>query len=67
MLMQALYEEIRNGAKEMDADRIEEAFSEMEGYRIPEDDAEIFDKVRKAYLAFDYDRIEELLAEIIGS
>ena len=60
-LMQGVYEEIRSAADDMDCDRLEGVFEEMQDYRIPADEEELFGKLKSAADMFDYDTILELL------
>ncbi len=60
-VLEAFYEEICMAAKEMDSDRLESAFDELEEYRIPASDAPLFRQLKEACFEFDYDKIESLL------
>ena len=60
-LMSGVFEEIKSAADDMDCDRLESVFEEMEDYRIPADDKELFDRLKDAAGMFDYDAILELL------
>ncbi|MBQ1915639.1 MAG: response regulator, partial [Selenomonadaceae bacterium] len=59
--MEGVYEEIRAAADEMDCERLDAVFSEMEGYRIPEREAELYEKLKDAASKFEYDTILDLL------
>ncbi len=61
--MAEVFEEIRAAAEEMDCDRLEGVFEEMDAYRIPQKDAELYEKLKDAYAQYDYDGIVKLLYE----
>lgn len=61
ILMKEAYEEIRVAAEDMDCDRLEEIFSEMEGYRIPKEEEELFTQLKEAVDQFDYETVCMLL------
>lgn len=60
-LMEGVYEELRAAAEEMDCDRLEDIFAEMEEYRIPEQDDELYRALKLAAEHFDYETILSLL------
>ena len=60
-LMEGVYEELRAAAEEMDSDRLDDIFAEMEDYRIPEKEAELYKKLKYAAEHFDYENILSLL------
>ncbi|MBR5419863.1 MAG: response regulator [Lachnospiraceae bacterium] len=60
-LMAAAYEEIRSAADDMDCDRLEQIFNEMNEYRIRPEDKELFEKLRDAAQQYDYDTILTLM------
>ncbi|SHK26635.1 Signal transduction histidine kinase [Selenomonas ruminantium] len=60
-LMEGVYEEVRAAAEDMDCDRLEDIFAEMEEYRIPAQDAELYKKLKQAAEHFDYESILSLL------
>ncbi|MBO4904402.1 MAG: response regulator [Lachnospiraceae bacterium] len=60
-LINRAYDQIRKAADDMDCDRLETVFEEMKAYRIPEDEAELFGKLRAASERFEYATIIELL------
>ena len=62
-LIAGVYDEILSAAEDMDCDRLEQIFNEMEVYRIPENEAELFNRLKDASDAFDYDSIISLLKE----
>ena len=62
-LMSIMYEEILEAAEEMNIDRLEEAFKEMQGYKIPDTEADKYDKLKKCSANFDYEGIIALLRE----
>ena len=59
--MESVYEEMREAAEEMDCDRLEEIFTEMEDYRIPDGEVELYKKLKQAVDHFDYEGILTLL------
>jgi signal transduction histidine kinase/CheY-like chemotaxis protein/HPt (histidine-containing phosphotransfer) domain-containing protein len=61
VLMESVYEEMREAAEEMDCDRLEEIFTEMEDYRIPDGEVELYKKLKQAVDHFDYEGILTLL------
>jgi signal transduction histidine kinase/CheY-like chemotaxis protein/HPt (histidine-containing phosphotransfer) domain-containing protein len=61
VLMESVYEEMREAAEEMDCDRLEEIFTEMEDYRIPDGEVELYKKLKQAVDHFDYEGILALL------
>lgn len=61
VLMESVYEELREAAEEMDCDRLEEIFTEMEDYRIPDREVELYKKLKQAVDHFDYEGILTLL------
>ena len=60
-LMKDVYEELYSAADDMDCDRLKMIFKEMEAYRIPEGDAELWQKLSDASEKYDYEMITELL------
>ncbi|MCR4643689.1 MAG: response regulator [Lachnospiraceae bacterium] len=60
-MMADVFAEIRAAADDMDCGRLESIFSEMEGYSIPQEQKELFGKVKAASDNYDYDKILELL------
>jgi HPt (histidine-containing phosphotransfer) domain-containing protein len=60
-LMESVYEEMRDAAEEMDCDRLEDIFTEMEDYRIPAEEVERYKKLKQAVDHFDYEGILSLL------
>ncbi len=61
--MEETFGKIRAAAEDMDDDRLEDIFKEMEAYRIPEAQEELYGKLEDAAEQLDYDAILELLAE----
>ena len=45
----------------MDCEKLEEIFSEMSGYRIPDTEKGLYEKLKNAASDYDYDGILELL------
>lgn len=62
-LLESVYEEIRSAAEEMDIDRLEGVFREMDSYRIPESEKELWDQLLDAAGRYDYRAISALLSE----
>ncbi len=60
-MMKNVYEEIALAADEMDVERLESIFTEMEAYRIPESEKALFKKLAEATDRYDYDSIVEML------
>ena len=60
-LMESVYEELRAAAEDMDSDRLEDIFAEMEEYRIPDNEAELYKKLKQAVDQFDYEGVLSLL------
>ena len=60
-LMESVYEGLRDGADAMDCDAIDAVFKEVEGYAIPEKEAEKFSALRRMADQFDYEGILEIL------
>jgi CheY-like chemotaxis protein len=56
-------EEIKAAANDMDCDRLEKIFEEMDSWRIPDEYAKLWNKLKEASDQFDYDKILELLNE----
>ena len=62
-LMEGVFEEIRLAAEDMDGDRLEDIVAEMEAYRIPEAQAELYGKLKEATAKLDFEAIQMLFAE----
>ncbi|WP_295919103.1 ATP-binding protein [Anaerovibrio lipolyticus] len=62
-LMDTVYEEVKASAEASDAESIEAVFAEIEGYRIPDSDAELCQKIRSAAENSDFEAILTLLSE----
>ena len=60
-LMKDAIERIKSAAEAMDCDDLEEIFDEMKEYRIPQNDAQLFGKLKAASERFEYGTILELL------
>lgn len=61
-LMEAVLEEIRMAAESMDCDQLESILGEMEGYRIPQAQEDLWQRLVKAAGRYDYEEILSLLA-----
>ena len=62
-LMNSVFDGLRDAAKTMDCDAIEQIMGEIANYAIPEDMAEKFRAVREKADSYDYDGMLELLGE----
>ncbi len=62
-MMIGVYDEIGSAAEAMDCDTLEAIFKEMENYRIPATDEDMFIKLKAAAGIYDYDAIVELIKE----
>ena len=62
-LMSIVYEEIKASAEEMDCDRLQAVFDDMEGYIIPEEEASLWGRLRTASNNYDYDAILQLMED----
>ncbi|MBR5420096.1 MAG: DegV family EDD domain-containing protein [Lachnospiraceae bacterium] len=60
-LMESIYEGLKEAADAMDCDMVEAILKEIEGYAIPDPEAERFSKVREKAEALDYDGLKEAL------
>ncbi len=60
-LLEGVFAEIRSAAEEMDGDRLEDIFSEMQEYRIPQDQEELYTKLKEATSQLDYGEILTIL------
>lgn len=60
-LMAEVFSELSKAADDMDCDRLESIFAEMEEYRVPDKDAALWKKLRDAAQNYDYGYILELL------
>ena len=56
-MMAGVFDEIYHAAEELDSYRLDGIFSRMEAYSIPEENKELFEKLKSAYNEFDYDMI----------
>ncbi len=63
-LMKEVFTELEAAAESMDCDRIECVFEDIEEYKIPKDQEDIFLKIKKASQNFDYDKILDILKQI---
>ena len=59
----AFLEGIRTAADDMDCDRLESIFHEIEGYRLPEEEKALFGKLKCCADQYDYSGILELLGQ----
>ncbi len=60
-LMDCVYEGLHDAAEAMDCDAIEDVFKEVEGYAIPENEAEKFNALKEKAGLFDYEGMLEIL------
>ncbi len=61
-MLEDLYEKIRLAADEMDIEAIEDIFSGMSQYRIPDSESDRWNKLKEAVSQYDYDMITEILS-----
>ncbi|MCR5303073.1 MAG: response regulator [Lachnospiraceae bacterium] len=59
--MEDAFERLRRAADEMDIELVEGILAELDAYRIPESEQELWNKLKEATSKFDYDTITELL------
>lgn len=62
-ILGAMYCELKEAAEEMSCDRLDDIFTEMKEYRIPEEQKGFYEELRSAAGKFEYDRILELLKD----
>ncbi len=62
-LMKEAYTEIKSAAEDMNSDRLEAVLIRMNDYRIPEQDASLWDRIRCLSERFDHEEILALLKE----
>ncbi len=62
-MMEKVFEGLRSAAEEMDGDRMEDIFADMEAYSIPEEYEELYGKLKYAASQFDYGTVEALLSK----
>ena len=55
---------IEAAARKMDCDGLESVFEEIDAYRIPEGQADLFKKLKAASDRFEYSKILELLGNV---
>lgn len=60
-LMSAVMEEIGSAAEDMDCERLDGIFSEMEGYSIPDESRQLYGKLKEASERYEYRTILRLL------
>lgn len=61
-LMESVYEEVLSAALDWDCERLDSIFAEMEDYRIPEEDEDLYEKLRDATEKYEYREIVRLLS-----
>ncbi len=61
--MDRYYSYIQAAAEDMDSDRLDELFKEMEGYSIPEKETVLYNTIKEAADNFDYDTVIKALTE----
>ena len=61
LVMAKAYIRLKEAAEAMDCDELENVFAEMSAYAIPEEDTELWKKIKTATDFFDYDTIVNLL------
>ena len=57
IIMAGVFEEIRHAAEDMDSNRLDSIFDEMKIYRIPEENRELYNRLKEAAHEFDYEAI----------
>ncbi len=57
--MNRVYNDIKTAAEDMDSDRLDQIFSEMDSFIIPDEEKELFDRIRAAADDFDYMAVVE--------
>ncbi len=62
-LLKTVYEKILSAAEDMDSYALEEIFSEMDGYKIPDEKKDEFSEIKHAAGKFDYDGLICLLKD----
>ena len=55
------YEALKELVPLMEYDAIEMLFDEINGYKLPDEDARIFEELKKALKVFDWDKMEQIL------
>ena len=60
-LMIEVFREIKEAAKDMDCERLDDIFAEMEEYRIPRDSRELFEELKDASEKYEYKTIIRLM------
>ncbi|WP_051688716.1 DegV family protein [Butyrivibrio sp. AE2032] len=60
-LMESVYDGLKEAADSMDCDAVDAVFKEIEGYAIPESEAEKFKALKEKADMFDYDGMLEIL------
>ncbi len=60
-LMESCFEELRGAAENMSCERLDEVFGKMDKYSIPEDQRELYGKLKTASDNYEYEKILELL------
>lgn len=62
-LMSKVYDDMKAAADDLDSDRLEEIFSNMEKYSIPTQHRELFERLRALSKEYEYAAISELLTQ----
>ena len=62
--LKTAYRDMRAAADDMDCDRLEAIFAELEKYRIPAAEEEVVGQLRRAVAEFDYDAVLTLLKDV---
>ncbi|MCR5250218.1 MAG: response regulator [Lachnospiraceae bacterium] len=65
-ILSKFFDELDSAAEDMDSDLIEKMLTDMEAYRIPSGEEELFRSLHLASEQFDYEGIRELLNEKLG-
>ncbi len=59
--LEVFYEELKDAADSMDIDRLEEIFEEMEAYSMPEEEKDLWGRLKEACDGLDYEGLSSLL------
>ncbi len=63
-VMAGAYEKLKDAAEDMDCEKLDQIFKDMEGYIIPEDEGKLFSELQEAAKEFNYKTILSLLENV---
>ncbi len=63
-LLKDVYNEIKAAASDFDCETLQTIFDEMNDYRIPDSDKDVWDKINDAFQKYDYDGILDIIDRI---